>query len=197
MSRGHGKIQQAIILLIESDEDGAWSTSEICSHVFRGLNRVEKKHRVAVSRALRTMALPETWAVSYAERRGGDAVLYNRLSIESTSRMRWLTIFGANRCSYEKYVQHYSHQVDKARESVAEYRVYFEADEIGRIDILIADERKRAALVRSVGGSPEFFKSIAANIERLSKQKADLVAAAVNVSASQKLGQGNTYEVKP
>lgn len=197
MSRGHGRIQQIVLTLVEGDEDGAWSTSDICSHVFRGVNRVEKKHRVAVSRALRTMAMPEAWAVRCSERRGGDAVLYNRLSFESTNRMRWLTLFGANHCSYEKYNQHYSHQAEKAGEEVEEYRRYYDADEIGRLDIEIAKQQKIAGITKMFdGGSREYFMSVAARIGELSARKAALQAA-VNVSVSQKQVDGNTYEAAP
>jgi hypothetical protein len=196
MSRGPGRIQQVVLALIEDDADGAWSTSDICGHAFRGANRVEKKHRVAVSRALRTMPLPETWAIYRADKHGGEGILVNRLSIESQTKRRWI-VWPWKTMGYEKWKVDYWHQVDKAREEVSEYRRYYDADEIGRINILIQDEQRRAGLLRSIGGiSPEYFKSIAARIEELSARKAALEAA-VNVSALPMLQSGNTYEGAP
>ncbi|RWN47352.1 MAG: hypothetical protein EOS03_13465 [Mesorhizobium sp.] len=196
MSRGHGRIQTAILALIASDDDGAWTTTDICAEVFRGANRVEKKHRVAVSRGLRTMRLPESWSARIGDRQGCEYVLYNRLSLESATRMRWLALFGRSHCSYDKFRQHYSHQVDKARDHVDEYRRYFEADEIGRITIRIATEQKRAGLAEMIGARPEFFLSIAEEIKALTERKAALEAARVSVSASPNLQNGNTYEGK-
>lgn len=61
MSKGPGKIAWLILSLIESDPDGAWLLSDICKRAYPGINRVDKKHRVAVARTLRTMKLPGTW----------------------------------------------------------------------------------------------------------------------------------------
>jgi hypothetical protein len=61
MSRGLGVVQQAILQLIASDSSGAWTIAQICRHVYPGLRWVEKKHRVAVIRALRRTKLPGTW----------------------------------------------------------------------------------------------------------------------------------------
>jgi len=196
MSRGHGRVQQVVLALIEAEPEGAWETSVICAQVYRGANRVEKKHRVAVSRALRKTSLPETWDIRYGGRQGGEHVLYNRLSLESTSRCLWLALFGRRHCTYEKFCEFYSHQVDNARTEVAEYRRYFEADEIGRLDIRIAAQRKRAGLARMIGANAEFYRSIAENIKALTEQKAALEAERLSVSSTSESGTGNTYEGK-
>jgi hypothetical protein len=57
MSRGPGRIQQEIAALIASNPDGAWLTADLCEHIY-GL--VEKKHRVAVTRAIKQMELPSS-----------------------------------------------------------------------------------------------------------------------------------------
>ena len=59
MSRGPGRIQRAIYALIASDEHGAWLVSDICKHEYPRIDRIEKKHQVAVNRALSSMILPE------------------------------------------------------------------------------------------------------------------------------------------
>ena len=60
MSRGRGRLQNIITDLIASDPHGAWSVTQLCKHIYRDA-RIEKKHRVAVIRALRKMVLPSTW----------------------------------------------------------------------------------------------------------------------------------------
>jgi hypothetical protein len=62
MSRGPGRIQQEIVALIAANEDGAWTTAQLCQLTYQGLPP-EKKHRVAVLRALQYMELPPLWKV--------------------------------------------------------------------------------------------------------------------------------------
>jgi hypothetical protein len=52
------KIARLIMSLIESEPNGAWLLSDICRRAYPDIKRVEKKHRVAVARTLRTMKLP-------------------------------------------------------------------------------------------------------------------------------------------
>ena len=78
MSKGLGHIQRSILALIESDPDhgdGAWTLGQICERVYCGINRVDKKHRVAVARALRKMTLPEYWAVQRMQNHGEEFCL--------------------------------------------------------------------------------------------------------------------------
>jgi hypothetical protein len=63
MSKGPGAVQQAIRTLFASNESDSHSTSEICRHVY-GVKKVDKKHRVAVLRALKALAkgpMPSIW----------------------------------------------------------------------------------------------------------------------------------------
>lgn len=195
MSRGPGRIQQVVVALIE-DADGAWTTRDICGRVYAGANRIEKKHRVAVSRGLRTIRLPENWWVERLERQGSEHLLYNRLSIVSQITKRWLSGFQMH--PREKFVEHWSHHVDKAREDVEECRRYFDADEIGRIEIQIADRQKAAGLIRAFGATSEFsteyLRRAGDEIARLSERKATLEAERLSVSAPSECGEGNTYE---
>jgi len=50
MSRGPGRVQKIITDLIASNPHGAWSAIELCKHIYP---RMERKHRIAVTRALR------------------------------------------------------------------------------------------------------------------------------------------------
>ena len=52
MSRGPGRIERAIFDLFEEHPEGAWTTADLCRLIYPTANRVEKKHRVAVLRAM-------------------------------------------------------------------------------------------------------------------------------------------------
>jgi hypothetical protein len=60
MSRGPGRIQREIATLIAGNQDDAWTISELCWRIYSRA-ATEKKHRVAVLRALREMELPPLW----------------------------------------------------------------------------------------------------------------------------------------
>jgi hypothetical protein len=62
MSRGPGRIQQEVAILIAANADGAWTTADLCQHIY-GVKTAEKKHRVSVVRALERMDLPPLWKV--------------------------------------------------------------------------------------------------------------------------------------
>ena len=51
MSRGPGRIERAIAAILDAEPDNAFTTEDLCERVYPGVNRVEKKHRVAVLRA--------------------------------------------------------------------------------------------------------------------------------------------------
>jgi hypothetical protein len=51
MSKGPGRIERAIAAALDAEPDGAFTTDDLCDRVYRGVNRIEKKHRVAELRA--------------------------------------------------------------------------------------------------------------------------------------------------
>lgn len=55
MSRGPGRVQRRIMDAFAQSADGYFSTSELCRLVYEN-EKIEKKHRVAVTRALRKLA---------------------------------------------------------------------------------------------------------------------------------------------
>ena len=55
MSRGPGRIERAIYDLFADHPEGAWTTEDLCRRVYPTANRIEKKHRVAVLRAVKTI----------------------------------------------------------------------------------------------------------------------------------------------
>ena len=63
MSRGPGWVQKEILNIFQQAEHPAFKTSELCEIIYK-TRYVEKKHRVAVIRALRKLAegpLPGLW----------------------------------------------------------------------------------------------------------------------------------------
>ena len=92
MSKGPGHIQRSILALIERDPDhgdGAWTLGQICEQSYRGINRVEKRHRAAVARALRKMTLRESWEVKRMHGHGEEYCLYNTCSLISAALLDW------------------------------------------------------------------------------------------------------------
>jgi hypothetical protein len=78
MSRGPGKIQRAVIAVFEAEPENGFLLSELCERVYRGINRVEKKHLVAVARAAH--GIP--WlAHMKRDTLGGELVFYNPASV--------------------------------------------------------------------------------------------------------------------
>jgi hypothetical protein len=63
VSRGPGHIEASLRRLFLSQPEGIFTTAELCRHVYGG-SRIEKKHRVAVLRALKSLArrsMPTLW----------------------------------------------------------------------------------------------------------------------------------------
>src|SRR5215831_297787 len=78
MSRGYGIIQRAIVAVFEAEPDNGLLLSELCERVYRGINRIEKKHRVAVARA----AYRIPWlAHMKRETLGCEVIFYNPASV--------------------------------------------------------------------------------------------------------------------
>ena len=173
MSRGPGHVQQAILALIESDQDGAWPLGEVCQRVYSGAF-VEKKHRVAVARALRTMALPEPWRVAQMSRPGAEYCLFNACSVESRTRLNWHQTF--SHISLEAMKQKYSHQVDYAREAAEKAKRFYSADAIGRLDIKIANTQAHAQSAKQFKLGREFIQALMTEMTELQERRRHLVA---------------------
>jgi hypothetical protein len=96
MSRGPGKIQRAVMAVFEAEPENGLLLSELCERVYRGINRVEKKHRVAVARAAH--GIP--WlAHMKRDTLGGELVFYNPASVVAYGMAR---MKGDKFCGYER-----------------------------------------------------------------------------------------------
>jgi hypothetical protein len=162
MSRGPGRVQRSILALIKDEPDGAWTTEDLCRHIY-GVRTIEKKHRVAVLRAFDNMDLPQPW---YLSRQGNACCLHNPLSLDSEIRREWLCHF--SHLSLDCLKQDYSHVIERVRDAVAEATRYHQADELGKLDMDIANGQTQLALCAMAGvGAADLVKAIAANLKEL------------------------------
>jgi hypothetical protein len=80
MSRGPGQVQRAIMAAFAAEPDNAFLLCELCERVYPGVNRIEKKHRVAVARAANAIKTLDHWK---RETLGGELVFYDPLNVMS------------------------------------------------------------------------------------------------------------------
>jgi hypothetical protein len=169
MSRGLGAVQRAVLELIASKAEGAWRTQDICEHVY---GASEKRHRVAVLRAIKRMTLPEGWEFGWAEDAGG--CLYRPCSdksqIERARLRRWLL-----HVTPKKFKDSYRHLYDRAIEAAQKARAWRDASPIERIDIQIEQQRAIVALW-SVGGGgvSDYVRQYVERIAELEAEKEKL-----------------------
>ena len=88
MSRGPGRIERAIHDLFDKHPEGAWTTADLCRLIYPAANRVEKKHRVAVIRAAKTITDKtgdryRDWHMWRAGVTGRTVTLFNYTSVMS------------------------------------------------------------------------------------------------------------------
>ena len=96
MSKGPGKVQCAVRQLLISNPDSAFTIEDICRRVY-AIETVEKKHKVAVYRAIYKMKSPDgqAWSFDWEKARYSwhqRHVLWNFFSVESylaTLRLSW------------------------------------------------------------------------------------------------------------
>lgn len=83
MSRGPGRVQRAIEELFRNNPTATFSTEELAAHVYPGINRVEKAHRVAILRAVEPVAIKLWWQMSWSDRPGHQMICYNLCDVMS------------------------------------------------------------------------------------------------------------------
>src|SRR5271163_1960986 len=83
MSRGPGKIEQAIETTFTRFPDQTFSTTELGPIAYPGVNRLEKKHRVSIIRAADKVAKRIAWSARRTEAPAGEMVYYNLLHARS------------------------------------------------------------------------------------------------------------------
>src|SRR6516164_5935447 len=85
MSKGPGQVQRAIMAAFGSEPDNAFLLSELCEHAYPRIKRIEKKHRVAVARAAKTI---KTIDSIQRQTLGRELVFYDPLNVMSYAMAR-------------------------------------------------------------------------------------------------------------
>ena len=83
MSRGPGKIERAIEAAFADTPDDIFMVEDLVALAYPGVNRIEKKHRVAVLRAAAKVCGRTDWRQIYSSRPGGGSVFVNMRSLRS------------------------------------------------------------------------------------------------------------------
>lgn len=86
MSRGPGRVERAILAAFAAEPDNAFTTDDLCQRAFPTVNRVEKKHRVAVFRAAKKR--PEVGYLIPLDRLGGQYVFFDPYNVISYAMAR-------------------------------------------------------------------------------------------------------------
>lgn len=93
MSRGHGRVEQAILAVFAADPDNAFLADELVERVYGGVNRIKKKHRVAVLRAGKNLATPAS-GISWMRGGGlgGRIAFFSKYNVRSYAMARLKTM---------------------------------------------------------------------------------------------------------
>jgi hypothetical protein len=161
MCRGPGRIQQELTALIAASPDDAWTTGELCGLIYYGQRSYaptpEKKHRVAVTRALRQMELPRLWRTVRLNRSGAEHCLYNAGSLESTKRKYHLAGWQLD----SPYL------IERVPKDVADARRYDEASPVEKVDIDIGRLQQRSMALKRFGAGKEALAELAEEVAKL------------------------------
>ncbi len=186
MSRGLGHIQRSILAVLETDIDGAWTVSQICERVYPGIDRIEKKHRVAVARAIRKMVLPGTWRTRMVYASGAEYCVCNECSLISMARLDWFSYLsrrGARSYDLTEYMVGWSHRYEpggNTHDLVERAKRYRDGSEIDRLDMQIENTSKCMSLC-AMGGTPSAATAVrkyADHLTSLTKRRDELKDAA-------------------
>jgi hypothetical protein len=146
MGRGYGQVQREILALL-NDPDGAWTTTELCQLVY-GIEQVEKRHRVAVARAVKKISFP-TLGWFYVGKSGGENLLFNKYSVAGRIRFQWFRDFSDMSFDTFRGSEHFAPIAKEISANVEKARRFRDADELGRLDMLIEDAAEKVGLAES------------------------------------------------
>jgi CheY-like chemotaxis protein len=172
MSRGPGRVHEAIIAMMEAEPQGAWTTTQLCERIYG--TSVEKSHRAAVARVVCGMKLPPLWCVRRTSKPDAEYCLYNAGNVESTLR----AVFVADAASgyawdFEAWKERYPHCIEKARNDVDEALRYHDALPVGKLDIEVNELRQVIGLLRiaSTSGAKDEISRLARRAREITEQR--------------------------
>jgi hypothetical protein len=92
MSRGLGCVARIIKELFANNPDLAFAVPDLVDHCYPGTAEPEKKHRVSVLRAARSIvATDPDWAAEAGHAQGGAIVFFNQASAQSRALAQLMT----------------------------------------------------------------------------------------------------------
>ena len=78
MSRGPGRVERAIKAAFEAEPTRVFTTEYLCTHVYAGATRIEKKHRVSLIRAAKRVVQREpNWRMTRTHMPGAPFLFFN------------------------------------------------------------------------------------------------------------------------
>jgi hypothetical protein len=177
MSRGPGHVQRTILAMIEAEPHGAWTTDEIARRAYPGT--IDKKHRVAVLRALFNAKLPDTWWVGYTgvAGQGRACVLYDSCDDQSQARREHIGCSWRRRYpDFDAWKKSISHRYDAALEMAATRRKVRDASPVEKIDLEVKGHRDMLRLLAGAPGAATDRKQLSERIATLTAERARLLA---------------------
>ena len=85
MSRGPGRIERAIKAAFEAEPTRVFTTEYLCTHVYTGATKIEKKHRVSLIRAAkRVLQREHNWRMTRTHMPGAPFLFFNEAVADHT-----------------------------------------------------------------------------------------------------------------
>jgi hypothetical protein len=76
MGKGLGHVGRAIEAILIAEPENAFTVEDLCDRVYRGINRIEKKHRVSVIRAAKSVAKRHANLESWRSEQLGGTMIF-------------------------------------------------------------------------------------------------------------------------
>jgi hypothetical protein len=102
MSRGPGRIQRAIEFAFKANPASTFAVDDLTTLAYPGINRIEKKHRVAVLRAAASASETCGWWYARAERPGHQVIYGNPVDLRSYATWKMRLDFSTGGLSLEE-----------------------------------------------------------------------------------------------
>ncbi len=78
MSRGPGRVERAIKAAFDAEPTRVFTTEYLCTHVYAGTLKIEKKHRVSLIRAAkRVLQREHNWRMTRTHMPGAPFLFFN------------------------------------------------------------------------------------------------------------------------
>jgi hypothetical protein len=83
MSRGPGRVERAIKAAFDAEPTRVFTTEYLCTHVYAGATKIEKKHRVSLIRAAkRVLQREHNWRMTRTHMPGAPFLFFNETVAE-------------------------------------------------------------------------------------------------------------------